>query len=119
MARKAWQIVREYWRQSEAVCDDHDIRRLLIAAVKEARGDEHEPLTIILDEWELQSQLKESERLAREQKLTNWRHERGRELRKTMQCNCDLDRWEPERTTGHSHVCRIHKAVMSASPPAP
>ena len=28
-----------------------------------------------------------------------------------MQCNCDLDNWEPERTTGHSHVCRIHKAA--------
>lgn len=28
-----------------------------------------------------------------------------------MRCNCDLDNWEPERTTGHSHVCRIHKAA--------
>lgn len=28
-----------------------------------------------------------------------------------MQCNCDLDNWEPERTTGHSWVCRIHKAA--------
>lgn len=27
-------------------------------------------------------------------------------------CNCDLDNWEPERTTGHSHVCRIHKRAM-------
>jgi len=26
-----------------------------------------------------------------------------------MQCNCDLDNWEPEASTGHSHVCRIHK----------
>jgi len=26
-----------------------------------------------------------------------------------MQCNCDLDRWEPEIDTGHSWVCRIHK----------
>ena len=29
-----------------------------------------------------------------------------------MQCNCDLDNWEPERTTGHSWVCRIHKQAM-------
>lgn len=29
-----------------------------------------------------------------------------------MKCNCDLDNWEPERSTGHSHVCRIHKAAM-------
>lgn len=25
-----------------------------------------------------------------------------------VQCNCDLDRYEPERSTGHSFVCRIH-----------
>ena len=30
-----------------------------------------------------------------------------------MQCNCDLDNWEPERSTGHSWVCRIHKVVIS------
>lgn len=29
-----------------------------------------------------------------------------------MRCNCDLDCWEPERTTGHSWVCRIHKAAL-------
>lgn len=29
-----------------------------------------------------------------------------------MRCNCDLDNWEPERSTGHSHVCRIHKRAM-------
>jgi hypothetical protein len=34
-------------------------------------------------------------------------------FKKTMQCNCDLDNWEPERTTGHSHVCRIHKAAYN------
>lgn len=39
--------------------------------------------------------------------------ERAKELRKTMRCNCDLDRWEPERSTGHSWVCRIHKAVIA------
>lgn len=35
---------------------------------------------------------------------------------KGMACNCDLDNWEPEDSTGHSWVCRIHKAAMSASP---
>lgn len=29
-----------------------------------------------------------------------------------MQCNCDLDNWEPEEKTGHSWVCRIHKAAI-------
>ena len=29
-----------------------------------------------------------------------------------MRCNCDLDNWEPEKSTGHSHVCRIHKRAM-------
>jgi len=33
-------------------------------------------------------------------------------LKKDLQCNCDLDNWEPERETGHSWVCRIHKAAM-------
>jgi len=23
-------------------------------------------------------------------------------------CNCDLDKWEPEQSTGHSPVCVIH-----------
>ena len=32
-----------------------------------------------------------------------------------MSCNCDLDKWEPERNTGHSWVCRIHKAVINNS----
>lgn len=30
-----------------------------------------------------------------------------------MRCNCDLDAWEPEASTGHSWVCRIHKAALS------
>lgn len=29
-----------------------------------------------------------------------------------MGCNCDLDNWQPEEITGHSHVCRIHKAAI-------
>lgn len=32
-----------------------------------------------------------------------------------MPCNCDLDNWEPERSTGHSWVCRIHKAAIAAN----
>ena len=28
-----------------------------------------------------------------------------------VRCNCDLDNWEPERDSGHSWVCRIHKAA--------
>ena len=34
-----------------------------------------------------------------------------------LQCNCDLDKWEPERHTGHSCVCRIHIAAISYRPP--
>ncbi len=44
------------------------------------------------------------------------RHERLREivavLKTEMQCCCDLDNWEPERSTGHSWVCRIHKEAV-------
>jgi len=36
-----------------------------------------------------------------------------KELEETMQCNCDLDNWEPEHSTGHSLVCRIHKASLA------
>ena len=35
--------------------------------------------------------------------------DKAKEFEKTMQCTCDLDRWEPESSTGHSWVCRIHK----------
>lgn len=37
----------------------------------------------------------------------------ARELSATMGCNCDLDNWEPERSTGHSWVCRIHKETIA------
>ena len=37
----------------------------------------------------------------------------AKELKMTMQCNCDLDNWEPEQDTGHSHVCRIHKMAKA------
>jgi hypothetical protein len=36
-----------------------------------------------------------------------------KELESKMQCNCDLDNWQPEPSTGHSSVCRIHKKAMS------
>lgn len=34
-----------------------------------------------------------------------------RRIEPRMQCNCDLDNWSPEPSTGHSCVCRIHKAA--------
>jgi len=34
------------------------------------------------------------------------------EKEKALRCNCDLDNWQPEPQTGHSWVCRIHKAAM-------
>ena len=30
-----------------------------------------------------------------------------------MRCNCDLDNWVPESSTGHTFVCRIHKRVQA------
>lgn len=44
--------------------------------------------------------------------------EKAAELAKTTQCNCDLDNWEPEASTGHSHVCRIHRAAVGLAPMA-
>lgn len=35
-----------------------------------------------------------------------------RSLEPLMQCNCDLDNWQPEKSTGHSCVCRIHKEAL-------
>ena len=32
-----------------------------------------------------------------------------------MPCNCDLNKWQPEPSTGHSRVCRIHKAAVIAA----
>jgi hypothetical protein len=34
------------------------------------------------------------------------------EIEVEMKCNCDLDNWEPERATGHSVVCRIHREAI-------
>lgn len=40
-------------------------------------------------------------------------HQIAQELKDSgMGCNCDLDNWEPERESGHSWVCRIHKAAI-------
>lgn len=36
----------------------------------------------------------------------------AKELEGIMQCNCDLDNWQPEASTHHSCVCRIHKAAL-------
>lgn len=38
---------------------------------------------------------------------------RAEVLGRKMQCTCDLDNWEPEAPTGHSWVCRIHKAIVA------
>ena len=40
--------------------------------------------------------------------------EKAQELSKIMQCRCDLDNWEPEKMTGHSCVCPIHRAAMES-----
>jgi hypothetical protein len=41
-------------------------------------------------------------------------HEIVADLRKdNMKCNCDLDNWQPEKSTGHSWVCRIHKTAIA------
>jgi hypothetical protein len=36
----------------------------------------------------------------------------AKEKSKTLQCNCDLDNWQPDERTGHTWVCCIHKAAM-------
>lgn len=33
-------------------------------------------------------------------------------LEKSLNCNCDLDNWQPEQNTGHSWVCQIHKIAI-------
>lgn len=35
------------------------------------------------------------------------------EKAKEIRCNCDLDNWQPDTRTGHSWVCRIHKAAVA------
>jgi hypothetical protein len=69
-----------------------------------------------IDNWK-RSQRMNLENRARAKALADARrrelHERARELSRTMQCNCDLDNWQPEPSTGHSRVCRIHKAAVT------
>lgn len=61
--------------------------------------------------------LREAEQQEKANRRLEFLHATAAELRKTMQCNCDLDNWEPERSTGHSHVCRIHKAAIARPMP--
>ena len=35
-----------------------------------------------------------------------------KEAASKLQCTCDLDRWPPEKYTGHSWVCAIHKEAV-------
>jgi hypothetical protein len=42
--------------------------------------------------------------------------QRVSELEKTMQCSCNLDRWEPNPRTGHTNVCPISKAAYATQP---
>ena len=36
-----------------------------------------------------------------------------KEFEATTQCQCDLDKWQPESDTGHSFVCPIHKKAKA------
>jgi hypothetical protein len=31
------------------------------------------------------------------------------------QCRCDLDNWQPDKRTGHTSVCPVHKAALTKS----
>ena len=82
-------------RQSELMAEmdqlDNELRRLAEGAAAEANNDALRALDI------------------KHQQL----HAIARRMKdEGMQCNCDLDNWEPEVDTGHSHVCRIHAASM-------
>lgn len=39
-------------------------------------------------------------------------HDFAARLKEKMRCNCDLDNWEPDKRTGHSWVCRIHRHAV-------
>jgi hypothetical protein len=45
--------------------------------------------------------------------MTDRLNEIVKEIAENTQCNCDLDNWQPERNTGHSWVCTIHKKAIS------
>jgi len=36
----------------------------------------------------------------------------GIEAEGNIQCNCDLDQWQPEKSSGHTWTCRIHKLAV-------
>jgi hypothetical protein len=56
----------------------------------------------------------ENERIADEYNNKLLRCAQG--LENKMGCCCDLDNWQPETSTGHSWVCRIHKAAIAMTP---
>ncbi len=45
--------------------------------------------------------------------MLNRLHEIVEEQESLLQCTCDLDCWEPEKTTGHTWVCQIHKNALA------
>ena len=42
--------------------------------------------------------------------------EKVRRLETELGCDCDLDKWQPTISTGHSEVCRIHIIVTGIKP---
>lgn len=62
----------------------------------------------------------EEQRKKQEIGKTNLENTKGKTLREIaadvekegVRCNCDLDNWQPENTTGHSWVCNIHRIAM-------
>jgi hypothetical protein len=59
-----------------------------------------------------QQKTEEPQRIDRANQRREAVRSKAKELNKTMRCNCDLDNWEPEDISGHSHVCRIHKEAL-------
>jgi len=59
-----------------------------------------------------QQKTEEAQRIDRANQRREAVRAKAKELNKTMRCNCDLDNWEPEDISGHSHVCRIHKEAL-------
>ena len=38
----------------------------------------------------------------------------AKRLEGRVPCGCDFDKWEPERSTGHTLECRIHMLAIGA-----
>lgn len=57
---------------------------------------------------QLQSELKDARQTIKEYRLISIVNE----IKKTVKCCCDLDNWQPEKDTGHSWVCNIHKKAL-------